>query len=194
MRWLRRSLQIVALVGTLIVGVLAVSLIVSQTPWFRDWVRRYIVRESKQYLNGELAIGGLTGNLFFGLNLNDVAVDLSGQRVIAVKTLELDYSFLDFISKGIILDDIKLFQPVVVLERDQNGWNLGRLVKKRRKEADREGPARPISLPSIQIDDASFSIRDGLRPAAYRVPQQLNDVDIRASFEYAPVHYSIVLD
>jgi autotransporter translocation and assembly factor TamB len=194
MRWLRRSLQIVALVGTLIVGVLAAALIVSQTPWFRDWVRRYIVRESKQYLNGELAIGGLTGNLFFGLNLNDVAVDLSGQRVISVKTLELDYSFLDFISRGIILDDIKLLQPVVVLERDQNGWNLGRLVKKRRKEADREGPARPISLPSIQIDDATFSIRDALRPAAYRIPKQLTDVDIRASFEYEPVHYSIVLD
>ena len=38
------------------VGVLALALIVSQTPWFRDWLRRYIVRESKQYLNGELRL------------------------------------------------------------------------------------------------------------------------------------------
>ena len=52
MRVLRKSLRVVALVGTLIVGMIALALIVSQTPWFRDWMRRYIVRESKQYLNG----------------------------------------------------------------------------------------------------------------------------------------------
>src|ERR671914_2563348 len=92
MRALRRLLQVVALVGTLIVGVLAVALIVSQTPWFRDWLRRYIVRESKQYLNGELTIGRLSGNLFFGVSLSDVAVDVSGSRVIAVKGLEVDYN------------------------------------------------------------------------------------------------------
>ena len=49
------------------VGIVALALIVSQTPWFRDWLRRYIVRESKQYLNGELSIGGLGGNLLFGV-------------------------------------------------------------------------------------------------------------------------------
>jgi hypothetical protein len=33
------------------IGIVALTLIVSQTPWFRDWLRN-IVRESKQYLNG----------------------------------------------------------------------------------------------------------------------------------------------
>src|SRR5688500_3494175 len=63
MRALRRLLQAVAIVGTLLVGIVAMSLIVSQTPWFRDWLRRYVVRESKQYLNGDLTIGRLGGNL-----------------------------------------------------------------------------------------------------------------------------------
>src|SRR5687767_4801019 len=102
MRYLRRLLQVVAIVGTLIVGIVAVSLIVSQTPWFKDWLRRYIVRESKMYLNGDLAIGKLGGNLFFGVNLSDVSLDVSGQRVVAVKDLEIDYSVLDFISKGVV--------------------------------------------------------------------------------------------
>ena len=35
MRAMRRLLQVVAVVGTLLVGILAVALIVSQTPWFR---------------------------------------------------------------------------------------------------------------------------------------------------------------
>src|SRR5918992_1424055 len=147
MRWLRRSLQVVALVGTLIVGVLAVALIVSQTPWFRDWLRRYIVRESEQYLNGQLSIGGLGGNLFFGVQLTDVALDVSGERIVAVKDLELDYSVFRLISSGMVLDDIKLNQPSIVLERGANGWNLARVVKEQRQEADREGPGTPLALP-----------------------------------------------
>src|SRR4029450_1905725 len=77
LRALRRLLQVVALVGTLLVGIVAVALIVSQTPWFRDWLRRYIVRESKQYLNGELSIGGISGNLLFGVGVTDGPADLS---------------------------------------------------------------------------------------------------------------------
>jgi hypothetical protein len=107
MRAIRRLLQVVALVGTLLVGVVAVSLIVSQTPWFKDWLRRYIVRESAQFLEGDLHIGRLGGNLFYGVRLDDVAVDVSGERMIAVQAIEVDYSVFDFISGGIIINEIR---------------------------------------------------------------------------------------
>jgi autotransporter translocation and assembly factor TamB len=191
MKWIRRLLQVVALVGTLMIGTLAVALIVSQTPWFKDWLRRYVVRESKQYLNGELSIGALGGNLLFGVQLADVAVDVSGERVVAVKNIEVDYSVFDLISKGMVLDEIKLHQPVLVLERDAQGWSLGRLVKEQRKEADREGPGRPVSLPSIEVTDASVTIPDGIGVDGVRLPRRIDDLDVRAGFEYAPVHYTI---
>src|SRR5215212_7330581 len=184
MRAIRRLLQVVTFVGTLMVGVLALALIVSQTPWFRDWLRRYIVRESKQYLNGELTIGGLGGNLLFGVDLANVAVDVSGERVVAVKALELDYSVFELISSGIVLSQIKLDEPVVRLERDANGWNVGRLVKKQEQEADREGPRRPISMPAIEIADASVAIQDHAAPAGYRLPRRIDDLDVKAGFEY----------
>ena len=79
MALLRRSLNVVAWIGTTAVMVLSLVLIVSQTPWFRDWIRRTIVREAKQYLNGELTIGRLGGNLFFGVTLSDVAVRRLGR-------------------------------------------------------------------------------------------------------------------
>ena len=192
MKALRRLLQVFALVGTLCVGILAMALIVSQTPWFRDWLRRYIVRESKQYLSGQLAIGGLSGNLFFGVNLSDVAVDVSGERVIAVKALEVDYSIFRLISQGIVLDEIKITQPVIVVERDaQGGWNLARLMKKDEREADREGPGRSISLGSIEIADASVSIRDRLDGNGYQLPRQISNLDFKGGFQYEPVHYTV---
>ncbi len=161
---------------------MAVALIVSQTPWFKDWLRRYIVRESKQYLNGELSIGTLGGNLFFGVQLADVAVDVSGERVIAVKALELDYNALQLISRGIVLDQIKLDQPQLKIEHDAQGWNLARLVRKQEKEADREGPGRSVSMPLIQITDATVSIRDAVGTSGFELPRQVQDVDIKAGF------------
>jgi len=101
---IRRTVHVVAWIGTLAVALLAIGLIVSQTPWFRDWIRRTIIRESKQYINGELTIGRVTGNLFFDFGLADVAVDLSGERVVSVKALAVDYSVLQLVSKGIVLD------------------------------------------------------------------------------------------
>ena len=194
MRYLRRFLQAIAITGTLIVGIVAVSLIVSQTPWFKDWLRRYIMRESAQYLNGELSIGRLGGNLFFGVHLSDVFVDVSGERVVAVKGLEVDYSIFDFISKGIVLDELKIDQPAIVLVRDKDGWNLSRLVKKQEKEADREGPGRPVSLGSIEVTDATVSVRDVVGTAGLTVPKEIADLDLKASFEYEPVHYSLELE
>src|SRR6478735_12148159 len=144
MIWLRRVLRVVALVGTLVVGIVALALIVSQTPWFKDWLRRYVVRESKQYVNGELTIGGLGGNLLFGVELANVAVDVSGQRVVAMKSVEVGYSVFTLVTKGIIVDRIKLDQPAIRLERDEKGWNVASLLKPR-PPSDPNAPIRPVS-------------------------------------------------
>ena len=194
MRSLRKFLRVLALVGTLLVGMVAVALIVSQTPWFRDWLRRYIVRESKQYLNGELSIGRLGGNLLFGVEVSDVAVDVSGERIVAAKAIEVDYSIFQLISKGVILNEIKLVEPALKLERNGEGWNLAQLVKRQRKEADREGPRRPITLESIEIADGRLTIADHVGAGGYRLPQQIEDLDLKASYAYEPVHYSVVID
>lgn len=194
MRALRRGLQIAALAGTLIVGVIAIALIVSQTPWFRDWLRRYIVREAKTYLNGDLSIGGLGGNLFFGVQLGDVALDMEGERILAIKDVELEYSIFRIISSGVVLDRISLNQPSIILVREDGSWNFAHIVKPQRKEADREGPGRPIALPSIQVTDGTLTVRDADGTGAYRFPERITDLDLRGGFAYEPVRFSVDLE
>ena len=89
---LRRTARIVALVGTLLIGIIAFALIVSQTPLFREWLRKFVVRQAGKYVNGTLTIGSLRGNLFYGIELGDIAIDVNGERVMTLKQVEIKYS------------------------------------------------------------------------------------------------------
>src|SRR5687767_9315888 len=119
----RRSLQVVAFICTLIVGVTAMAVIVTQTAWFKDWLRGFIVRQADDYVNGRLSIGRLDGNLFFGVELDDVDVTMNGKTVVNISNVGLDYNAFTFFRGDVVLDDIRLSRPVLRLERTADGWN-----------------------------------------------------------------------
>ena len=127
----RRSLQIVAFIATLVVGVASMAVIVTQTTWFKEWLRGFIVRQAEDYVNGRLSIGRLDGNLFFGVELEDVDVTMNGQRVVEVKDVGLNYNAFTFIGGDVVLDTIRLNKPVMRLEKTPQGWNLTQLIKAR---------------------------------------------------------------
>ena len=114
---MRRILQVVAILCTLVIGAASLALIVSQTAWFKDWLRGFIVRQADDYVNGRLTIGRLDGNLFFGVELEDIDLTLQGEPVVSVKDVGLDYNVLDFLGGGVVLDSIRLNKPVVHLRR-----------------------------------------------------------------------------
>ena len=99
MQIVKRITHVLVIVLTLIVGAAAAAIIVSQTAWFRNWLRGYIVREANQYLNGTLSIERLGGSLFFGIEMENIGVSMDGQQVVAVKDLGLDYSVFELIKK-----------------------------------------------------------------------------------------------
>ncbi len=190
----RRTLRIIALAGTLIVGVLALALIVSQTPWFRDWLRRYAVRAAGNYVNGTLSIGSLGGDLFYGVELGDVAIEVNGEHVVTLKQVEIKYSLAELVAKGVLVRQIVVRQPYVLLRHDAAGWNVASLIKRQQQEADRQGPRKPVSLPDIEIVDGRVAIDDRAPSPDWRLPSTIDGVNARADFEYEPVHYSVTLD
>ncbi len=192
MHILRRFLQVLLLVLTIIVGVSAGGVIVTQTAWFRDWLRGLIVRQGNQYLNGRLTIGRLGGNIFFGVELEDIAVTMNGEPVITLKDARIAYSVLQLMTKNLVVTSLRLNEPVVHMRREGRAWELSDLVKKQSRESKRTGPGLPVRVDDIEITGGSFAFDD--RPvgtSGVDVPQTLNRLDARMSFAYQPVHYTI---
>jgi hypothetical protein len=190
----RRTLRIVAFVGTLIVGIIALGLIASQTPWFRAWLRGYVERQAKQYVNGTVSIGSLGGNLFYGIELGDINIDVNGEHILTLKKVEVKYSIAELVSQGVTIKQIRVDQPFILARRDAGGWNLRRLVKRQEQEANRQGPRKSVFLPDIQIIDARVAIDDRTPSRSYRWPSRIDGFNLKGSFAYAPVHYSVTLE
>jgi hypothetical protein len=187
----RRLVHVLVIVLTLIVGATAAAIIVSQTAWFKNWLRGYIVEQSAKYLNGRLTIERLGGNLFFGVEMENVGISIDGTEVVAVEDLGLDYNVFQMIARGLSIDDIRLNRPTVYLKRDGEAWSIARLIKKQEQEADREGPASPISIDSIAVTDASVVVDGPVGTSGVDVPDRFDRIDAQLSFRYEPVHYSV---
>ncbi len=191
MRLARRIVHALLLVLTLVVGATAAAIIVSQTAWFKNWLRGYIVAEANNYLNGQLSIERLGGNLFFGVELENVAVSMDGSEVVAVEDLGVDYNVFQLIAKGLSVDNIRLNKPTIYLRRDGDTWSIAKLVKKQEQEADREGPQFPIAIDDIGISDATVVIDGAVGTSGVDVPDRIDRIDAKLAFKYEPVRYSI---
>jgi translocation-and-assembly-module (TAM) inner membrane subunit TamB-like protein len=174
----RRSLQAVALVCTLIVGAASMAVIVTQTTWFKEWLRGFIVRQAEDYVNGRLSIGRLDGNLFFGVELEDVDVTMNGQTVVDIKDVGLDYNAFSFLAGYVILDDIRLNQPVFRVEKDAEGWNIARMIKARTPDPDEPKSRRPIEVGEIGISDGTLYIENkAVGTSGIDVPSRIARLD-----------------
>jgi autotransporter translocation and assembly factor TamB len=191
MRIVRRLTHVLVLVLTLVIGAAAAAIIVSQTAWFKNWLRGYIVAQANNYLNGTLSIERLGGNLFFGLEMENIGVSMDGEQVVAVKDLGLDYDVFQMLAQGLSVDSIRLDKPVIYLKRDGDTWSLSRLIKKQETEADREGPARPISIDAIELNDGAIMLDEPVGTSGIAVPKRFEHLDAKLSFNYEPVRYSI---
>src|SRR5215216_4094762 len=171
----RRSLQVVAFVATLIVGVASMAVIVTQTTWFKEWLRGFIVRQAEDYVNGRLSIGRLDGNLFSGVELSDIDVTMNGKSVVNVGQVGLTYNAITLIKGDVVLDHIRLDRPKLLVERTASGWNLTNLIKARTPERPRN--RRTIEIGEIGVSDGSLAVVDAVGTTGVEMPSRFDRLD-----------------
>ncbi len=164
MRYLRTSLRVAGILSAVVVVVLVVVVLVSQTAWFRDWLRRYAMREAAQFVDGQLLIGRLDGGLWGGVQLHDVRIDRGGDTVVGLDTLELEYRLFDFIREGVVVRRVELVAPRVALRREGDTWNVATLLVDQ-GPSDPDAPRATFRVGSIVLRDGLVTVNDPTCPA-----------------------------
>jgi autotransporter translocation and assembly factor TamB len=155
-RWrrrLRRALH--ALILTVVVLIVA-AVGVSQTAWFKDWLRRDMTARAERLLDARLSIGRVGGNLFTGIVLDDVRLMQAGVPVVTIDRVRVTYRVLTMRRNRIVLDSIELLRPTIVARQTAEGWNVTRLVKPRVRPTG----AAPIAfgIDALRIYDGRVSV------------------------------------
>jgi autotransporter translocation and assembly factor TamB len=177
MRALRRLSRYVAIAVLSLVILLGAGVAVTQTSWFKNWLRQKAVSQAAQYLNGELTITRLSGNIFSGVALEGVALRHEGQTVIAMDRLSVDYSLVTMISDGLIFESMTLDNPTIMLRRDNAGWNFNRFVKTRRNTGGRGAPT--LTMESVAIKNGHLIVND-----RGRILEDLTSLNTKFRFAY----------
>ncbi len=176
-RAVRRVLRYLAVAVLSLVVLLGAGVAVTQTSWFKNWLRQKAVSQAAQYLNGELHIASLRGNLFTGVELAGVSLRHEGQTAVAMDRLAVQYSPLTMMSEGIVLDSLTLENPTILLQRDNAGWNFNRFVRTRQNTGGRGAP--PIAMSAVIITNGHVIVKD-----RDRLIEDLTSLNTRFSFAY----------
>ncbi len=130
-RWLRRlGLWALAFPATLI-GLVGVLLLVLQTSWGAEQLRRLLEGIlNAQLQGGKIAIGRLEGNFWRSLNLYQVVLrDSAGRALLTLDTLQLVYVPEALLKKQVRLRQVVVGQLHLALTQQADGtWDLLRLL------------------------------------------------------------------
>lgn len=181
----RRWLRVLLYLSAVLVGTLVLALVVSQTPWFRDWVRRTAMRQAERVIDGQLVIGRLEGTFFSGVTLRDVSVVQNGSEVVTLERVGVSYGLSELLSDGRIVAHLRVTRPVIHAIRTEQGWNLARLLKARTPSRP-DTPRPTFALPDIVVTDGTIVVEgDGVEPAA-AIPRRITNLEFTGGVRSGP--------
>lgn len=167
----RRTVSIVvaSVVAALALLIIGTVLVLTQTEWGHERVRRLAVAQLQKAAHGLVHVGHVSGNLLDGMTLDDVAItDSSGAPFVRADTVVATYGLGSLFRKHITLNDVRLVHPVVVLDRKTGGkWNWDRIFPRDtvKHPSTGAGFGSWITLTNVRVVDGRVTIRAPWKPS-----------------------------
>jgi autotransporter translocation and assembly factor TamB len=155
---MRKTLKYLLAIIALLLGLILLILVATQTAPFRNLVRKKLITTINNQLNGTLALEQLSGNFFSTIELNHASLtSIDGDTLAQFDQLSLNYSLLSLRKGTIRIDSIILQSPRVHLTQGVDSiWNFEKLFPPS-AETDTSA-SKPFNL---FIDLRSFILSEG---------------------------------
>jgi len=148
---MKRLLKIILIFFLRCLILLMGIMLFSQTPLFKNWVKGKIVAQINQYINGQVTIEELSGNLFRGVSLSGIRLIDQRDTILVVGQLKLNYQPLKLLQKKISIKELTIAETELLLNQiSDSSWNIGHIVKQDTSEkfSAEEGTAAETARPT----------------------------------------------
>ncbi len=159
---LQKIVNVFLYIGLCIFLLLVIAFAVSQTSFFRNWLREKAMSAANDALNGEVYIGKLEGTIFTSLILRNTYITMDSDTLLNASRIELRTSPLQLLLKKIYVRKLELDDTQINLIRDRDGTlNLAKLVPPS-TTPDTASSSFPfkILVAEMKIKNSGLSLRD----------------------------------
>jgi translocation and assembly module TamB len=164
-RWTRILLG--SLAGLLLLLGIGV-VILTQTDFGRERLRRFALTQVAKQVHGNVSVGKVRGNLLTGAMLVDVEItDSTGAPFLKADSLFVAYSLRSLISKRIYLSELRLYRPVIVLDKQPGReWNFSRIFPSDTVPQDtlQQGFGSWVRIEDLSVHDGRLLVRNEWLP------------------------------
>ncbi|HEY1953204.1 MAG TPA: translocation/assembly module TamB domain-containing protein, partial [Gemmatimonadaceae bacterium] len=174
--WVRLLLSLVVVALLLLGGVM----LVTNTNWGRERVRRYVEGLIQRNSHGLVHIGGVTGNLLHGFTLHDVVITDSAKKpFVNVSEAWARYSLATLRGKKIDFSQVKLVRPIIVIDKQPGGkWNYDRIFP--RDTTTPTGPKQTgwgtwIRFSDVTVVQGDLTVRSPWEPDPHKSAAEQKD-------------------
>ena len=159
---LQKIVNVFLYIGLGIFLILVIAFAVSQTSFFRNWLRETAMNAANNALNGKVYIGQLDGTIFTSLILHDTYITMDKDTLLNASRIELRTSPLQLLFKKIYVRKLELDDTRINLVRDARGeLNVSKLVPPS-KNIDTTSSSFPfkIIIAEMKIKNSALSLKD----------------------------------
>jgi hypothetical protein len=159
---LQRIVNIFLYIGLGIFLLLVIAFAVSQTSFFRNWLRETAMDVANNALNGKVYIDRIDGTIFTSLILHDTYVTMGEDTLLNASRIELRTSPLQLLLKKIYVRKFEIDNTLINLVKDSSGsLNISKLIPPSQKE-DTTSSSFPfkIIVAEMKIRNSELSLRD----------------------------------
>jgi hypothetical protein len=220
MHIVKRILSAIAYFIGILILLLLVLTVLSQTQFFKDRVRTILVSTLSQQINGGVQLGTIRGDFITGLDIDSVKLFYGDSLCISTGAIHLVYDPLALLEKKIAVKEASIEHPQVHFFRPVAGeWNFVQLFQ---SSEDTSTPAPfdwTVTVDYLKITHGSVSLLDSLSltasdhdtsspqflefhnfnadniTIALRATYQQNDLDVRIdsiSFSSQTPHFQLI--
>jgi len=180
---LQRIVNVFLYIGLGIFLLLVIGFAVSQTSFFRNWLRETAMSTANDALNGKVYIGKIDGTIFTSLILRDTYITMGNDTLLNASRIEVRTSPLQLLFKKIYIRKIEIDNTQINLIRDSTGTlNISNLVPPSETQ-DTTSSSFPfkIIVAELKIRNSGLSLHD-------------YNISIRKSYSSLNLHDLMVKD
>ncbi len=182
-RWLKR----IAVVFGAFVLMMGLLLGLTQTAFFRDWLKNRIIAAGNEHLNGRLSIEAIEGNFFTHLQVLDMLITAHDDTVMFVPRVRVDLTPSRLLHWELLIDSITIDAPYAkLIQTGDSSWNFANLIRTDTVVQPDTPEETDTSGLLILLND--FILRDGsiaLTALDTALPPAIEEIGVRFALQYS---------